>query len=221
MTVTWKKDAYAGQRCFVFGTGASLAWQNHEKLRQIQLNEFTLGVNGLYRWAGMLTPPDIYCFAEEKAFTIFGEAVNQLDTLRVAAVDDPENPREGWTLLRYNREQALPKGGWVSDEDELTSVAGRSNVIWSTALQVAYWLGFKDVYLLGVDGEGIHAYEIRDVLMHEDDGVSPSHRAILNTRLSSEQALLAYQRDGRNLVNLNPDSYVTAIPTMRLEDLVL
>jgi hypothetical protein len=221
MTITWKKDAYAGGRCFIFGTGASLAWMDHAKLRQIQLNEFTIGVNGLYRWAGMLKPPDIYCFAEERAFTLYGEAVNQLDTFRVAAVDDPENLREGWTLLKYNREPGLIKGGWVSAEAELTSVAGRSNVIWSMAIQVAYWLGFQDVYLLGVDGEGIHAYELRDVLLHQADGVSPSHRAILNTRQSSEQAFLAYERGDRNLVNLNPDSYVTAIPKMRLEDLAI
>jgi hypothetical protein len=121
MTITWKKDAYAGGRCFIFGTGASLAWMDHAKLRQIQLNEFTIGVNDL----------------------------------------------------------------------------------------------------LGVDGEGIHAYELRDVLLHQADGVSPSHRAILNTRQSSEQAFLAYERGDRNLVNLNPDSYVTAIPKMRLEDLAI
>jgi hypothetical protein len=95
---------------------------------------------------------------------------------------------------------------------------------------MVYWLGFKEVYLLGVDGEvprgvdgpRIHCYEIRDFCLgHISESRSNfSHRTTQSVRLAVSVAMAKYEEAGRKLVNCNVDSFVGGLPKMRLEDVI-
>ena len=81
-SLKWEKDAYAGQRCFIIGTGASIM---AEDLRPLA-DEFTMGCNGLFLWRGMPFTPTVYCMIDPPAFGMWHTQIEQLDTYRVAGL---------------------------------------------------------------------------------------------------------------------------------------
>jgi len=134
---------YQGERCFIIGNGPSLCNTDLSKLR----HEFTFGMNRIYM-----------AFPEMGFQTSFFVSINDLVIEQTAGdIQKLQMPR--FIAWRSHR--------WLQSEDDLfflyTSYTGPKfsrNItgrIWEgatvtfVAMQIAYFMGFKEVILIGVD----------------------------------------------------------------------
>ncbi|MEG1836467.1 MAG: 6-hydroxymethylpterin diphosphokinase MptE-like protein [Synergistaceae bacterium] len=145
------KDIHLGDRCFIVGTGPSL---NIEDLNLL-CNEYTFSVNSIYKTFDKTEWRPTYYLVQDEDVYRFRE------TEQIASV--PCKARfYGDTLIRYAgnehqiyyplnllpmRDNYLNNG--FSDDAYLEVVDGCS-VIYS-AMQIAVYMGFKQIYLLGCD----------------------------------------------------------------------
>lgn len=137
------RDTKKGERCFIIGNGPSLRSTDMSRLR----SENTIGMNR------------IYLMFEEIGFqTTYYLSINDL-VIEQCASDIQE--------LKMPRFVAWRSRKWLQPEDNLfflyTTYTGRkfgrnaAGRLWEgatvtyTALQVAYFLGFQEVILVGVD----------------------------------------------------------------------
>ena len=137
------KDTRRGERCFIVGNGPSLKQTDLSKLR----NEYTIGMNRIY-----------LLFPELGFTTSYYCCINDLVVEQCARdIQKMEVPRfVSWRARR-----------WLSPGDDLyflyTSYTGQkfacdlTGRLWEgatvtySALQLAYYLGFEKVILIGVD----------------------------------------------------------------------
>ena len=142
------KNKYSGERCFLFGTGPSLKYMDLSVFK----NEITFGVNSLlWKDTGVefnffgLTGKNKKCLNG-----IFGKKESVLFLFRTAArMYFKEYPwLDNVITLNTNglilQKKALP-------EDISKKVYGGGGTIIVPCLQVCFYLGFKEVYLVGCD----------------------------------------------------------------------
>lgn len=153
------KGKFAGKRCFIIGNGPSLTVADLERLK----NEYTFASNrifGLYErteWR-----PTFYCMQD---FALIKELVEELPKLipKVKYNFFPYNI-EGESLKKIGKEKNVFKfylnmvqfdeeKGPLFSEDISEQIYEGYTVTYA-AIQIALYLGFKEVYLLGVD----HSY---------------------------------------------------------------
>ena len=205
-SLKWEKDAYAGQRCFIIGTGASIM---AEDLRPLA-DEFTMGCNGLFLWKGLPFTPTVYCMIDHPAFGMWHKQIEQLDTYRVAGLRQldtwPKEDISNWHVIEQRRDMAVYDGYWNGYLPDFTWCAGRSNVVWSLSAQLAFWLGFGEVFMLGVDGgRRGHCYDYMDYLSgNKDIGSAIPGKGDLHIRKTVIESVKHFEDAGRKIINLNP-----------------
>lgn len=146
-------NLHKGKRCFIVATGPSLKIEDLDLLEQNQ--ELCISMNSIYEafdkteWR-----PDYYVISD---YRIFDEDKDLLDTLPVENKFFSDNSNSFWRTARekdiycyhhhyeycFNR---LPK---FSDDFSRKSYTGTT--VTYTCMQLAAYMGFKEIYLLGVD----------------------------------------------------------------------
>jgi hypothetical protein len=153
------RGMHAGQRCFVLGTGPSLANYDLSRLS----SEVVFGVNGLIRHAGISTfPPTYYALMDWGFFDEPESAKPFFDLLRektpgctyfVPSQFHSDIAKHGW--LPSERTRYIAMDGSFADAvpapiDLATFLPGTPNAV-QFALAAALFLGFSDIYVLGAD----------------------------------------------------------------------
>jgi hypothetical protein len=72
-------------------------------------------------------------------------------------------------------------------------------------LQLAYWMGFSTVLLVGVD----HRYqpgECNHFHPHYEHGMEPQEYDMTKALVAYRKAKAVYQKDGRRIINLTPNT---------------
>ncbi len=147
------KDKYKGQRCFIVATGPSLRIEDLEKLHEH--NEFCIGLNGIYhsftstRWR-----PNVFVMTDPSLIDL-KDIIENMD-VDVKFISD--NNMDYWkehhnknihqVHLRYSENK--PK----YSSDITKGIYSSCNVTYC-CLQLATYMGFKSIYLLGVDFNNI------------------------------------------------------------------
>jgi 6-hydroxymethylpterin diphosphokinase MptE-like len=151
------REQYKGlQRCFVIGNGPSL---NDTDLGKLQ-NEVSFGVNGIFlKFAETNFRPTFYVVedhlvAEDRADAINAlRGVTKLFPIYLAYCLD-----EGQDTIFFNHRprKSYPHGFDFSTDASKITYTGCT--VTFTCLQLAYCLGVKEIYLIGVD----HSYAVPD-----------------------------------------------------------
>jgi len=95
---------------------------------------------------------------------------------------------------------------------------GNCGTVIITALQILYYLGYREVYVAGVDlnysGEQTYFYDLGSAdRVHEADPLVQQRRPLMNEADAEfALALAAYERDGRKLVNVGAGGKLAALP---------
>lgn len=145
------KNKYEGKRCFVIGNGPSL---KIEDLERIQDNgEISFGCNRIYvmfdktKWR-----PSFYINQDPRVIRGCIDEIKALDKSQVKfikALGKKEYEIEGAIyfnfVIRYGKKK-LPK---FSDNPEKALYNGHT--VTYSAIQLAAYMGFKEIYLLGCD----------------------------------------------------------------------
>jgi len=216
------KDKHRGQKCIIIGNGPSLNKTDFELLRGVA----TFGVNGIFYADERLPEPlSFYVVEDTKVFEENTEAVlaygrERAGTFLLPTLYSPKlGENDSPILFRMN-------GGFYRKDDPSfcrprfsTNAAealycGQSVTIIN--LQLAYWMGFSEVGLIGMDFSyavpqgtqvsGIHYTSAGDDPNHFDPryfGAGKTwkdpqlHRVLANYQL----AKAIFESDGRRIVN--------------------
>lgn len=225
------RNRHQGERCFILGTGASLANVD----TRLVANEITFGMNLMCRDFGKLGfVPTYYVAEDEKIIRRCGAEIGELSGERVflpAYAKDwmPDSARP--VYLNYIRQDFDEFDIPFFGVDPGRRVWGSGSAAYM-AMQLAFYMGFSQVYLLGVDNNysALQKSKITatGVIYDRDD---PDHfeparfeRGVEWTLPQPEKqipayekALYAFSRNGRELINCSPKTRLKAIPYQTLK----
>jgi len=144
------RNRHQGERCFIIGNGPSLKKTDLSLLR----HEITFGMNRIYLMFEELGFPTTYFFA-----------INTL-VIEQCASEIRVLPMPKFLTWRSRRWMSGDTGalfvdtdyrGKESFSDDLTGRVFEGGTVTYVALQAAYWMGFQEVVLVGVD----HTYSTK------------------------------------------------------------
>ncbi len=163
------RNRHVGERCVIVGNGPSLNKLDLTKLR----NEYTIAVNGIFYAESMNFPPSYYVVEDS---SVINENLDRIREFRAGHKFFPtiyrelygETGEDNVTFFTMNRgfyaknspNFCTPR---FSTDASQRVFCGQSVTIIN--LQLAYWMGFSDVYLIGMD----FSYTIPDSAEVEGD----------------------------------------------------
>jgi hypothetical protein len=175
------KDKYKSKRCFIIGNGPSLNKLDLTKLK----GEYTFGVNAIYlNYEKMKFHPTFYVVEDNLVAEDRGTEINQykgpqykfFGTYLNYTLNKDENTMYMNVLRNYADQKNFPMFS-----DNCVRYLGVGGSVTYLCLQLAYYMGFEEVYMVGFD----HNYKIPenavitnrrntgfDILSTEDD---PNH----------------------------------------------
>ncbi|QOR65481.1 DUF115 domain-containing protein [Cytobacillus suaedae] len=143
------KDVHLNKRCFIIGNGPSLSIDDLTKLK----NDVTFAFNRIYylfdqtEWR-----PTYYCSEDDK--TIF-KSREEINNLKVENKFFPVNFPRDYKIQFNNAKYYVFKFGDRNVEpkfsDDIVKGIYWGNTVAYTAIQIAVYMGMKEIYLLGID----------------------------------------------------------------------
>ena len=153
------KNRYQGKRCFICATGPSLTQEDVEMLK----DEYTIGLNSICAmYPDTWWRPKFYVFQDYPVYEMYGDWFNKegktivfsgdplVDYVRGAKIKGkcirfPLN----WAYHCYTMRTG--KQAYVYFSDDCYEKVYSGYTVTYTAIQLAMYMGFKEIYLLGVD----------------------------------------------------------------------
>ena len=148
------KNIHRGERCFIIGTGPSLTTEDLELLK----DEICFGSNRIFEIYPRTTWRPTYYINQD--YPLLKKYVNEINELTPRAVFLPvdvkpsygQNPLANFFVLRHK--EFYP--GDAEFSENLHHYMGQGFTVTYGAIQMARYMGFSEVYLLGID----HNYSI-------------------------------------------------------------
>jgi len=226
------KDRHAGKRCYILGNGPSL---RHQDLSVLS-GEITFGVNGIFLLQGELGFLPTYYLVED--WLPAEDRADEINAMKGTIKFFPL--RLAYCLLPgpdvHYYHTADYRYWW--DPDFSTNAAScvfDSHTVIYHALQWAFFMGFSEVCLLGVDlSYQIPADTVREGMVFTSTTDDPNHfdkryfgrgyrwhnpleHAMLASFLAADRA---YQNDGRQIYNVGYGGRLDAFPRVPLPEMV-
>ena len=146
------KNIHKGKRCFIVGTGPSLRIEDLDRLKEY--HEICISMNGIYRaFEKTEWRPDYYVVSDLDATYYGKQDILDMNVANKFVADVAWNfgeEKDGlykWHLVRRWENGRLPE---FTTDFSKCSYAGRT-ITYDGGLQLAAYMGFKDIYLLGID----------------------------------------------------------------------
>ncbi len=148
------KNIHKGERCFIIGTGPSLAPDDLDKLK----DEITFASNRIYEaFSKTVWRPTYYVNQDCKLIRKFAREIKEIRVERKFLPIEARNlflkeKDISYFVLRH-------KDFYPGDSDfsvRINRFLGQGFTVTYGAIQIAYYMGFAKVYLLGID----HNYSI-------------------------------------------------------------
>lgn len=217
------RDTHVGERCFILGNGPSLKSTDLSKLK----NEFTIGMNRFYM-----------AFDELGFTTSLLLTVNDL-VIEQCAEDLRKLPIPTFVSWRGRK--------WIQPAENLSylytsydlprfsgNAAGRlweGATVTFVAMQLAYFLGFKQVCLIGVDHSFSTQGKPNTTIISEGD--DPNHfnpgyfgkgfrwqlPDLQTSEIAYTMAREAYKKEGREIIDATVGGKLTIFPKVEYESL--
>lgn len=211
------KDKHNGDRCFIVGSGPSLGKMDLSPLR----NEITFGLNRIY-----------LLFPKLGFSTTYYVSVNRLVIEQCAQeIEDLSMPKFiSWharDVIRFTSDMIFirdPYDGRRGFSKNPTSRIWEGATVTYVAMQIAYYMGFQTVVLIGVD----HSFTTKGT-PHEtvrSTGVDPNHfdpnyfgkdfrwqlPDLETSEKSYELAKLHFEQDGREILDATVGGKLQVFP---------
>ena len=213
-------NRHQGQRCFIIGNGPSL---NRMDLRPLA-NEFTFGLNRIY-----------LLFDEIGFVTTYYVSVNRL-VIGQCASEIQNLPTTKFICWRARRwVHAGPKLFFIRSIAEPCFMPDIRRGVWQgatvtyVAMQIAYYMGFDQVILIGVDHNFVTKGTPRTTIISAGD--DPNHFSpdyfgkgfrwqlpdLETSELAYRLAKWQYQSSGREILDATVDGKLDVFPKMSFE----
>ena len=229
--ITDFKDLHKGERCFIIGNGPSLNKLDLTKLK----NEITFGVNSIFlNYEKMGFNPTYYTVEDSHVIKERAEAIKNISgsikfipQYAYKIFGDRNDFIYINTILDYRRYKGFPY--FSTDISRRAWVGGTVSYI---NLQLAYYMGFKEIYLIGFD----HNYIIpqsanvsgANILSTADDpnhfhpdyfGKGFSWHVPLTERmeLCYLKSKYAFEQSGKKIINATAGGHLEVFPRADFE----
>ena len=247
------KDSHSGERCFILGNGPSL---KDLDLRMLQ-DEFTFTVNyfpllenclDLRSKAHVMIDGAFFGLREEMKGSgpLISENYRRLEKMGcpcfVPADAYPFLSHEAYDIeFRYVRIGKNILDGIVSDVDLTKDIYTGTNVI-QYVIQIAIYMGFREIYLLGCESTNILALlntalgkdtgQVHAYAKEKDDSDNTNAQIVDHWKMSKiiyDQYLLFAGFDfwtdycsgkGISLINCTPSSLITGMPRAQIDEVL-
>jgi CMP-N-acetylneuraminic acid synthetase len=168
--IEFVKDSYKGKRCFIVATGPSLAYKDLSFLKNeitiaLNLAPITLDIQGIRPTFNIIADKFQYPSFKE----VFKELTYKKNVKKIIVASACETfPEELKDEETYFFPKKLKQEKANFSENPIVNGFARGKTVAFDAIQLAYYLGFDEVYILGMDmdtnknwGENGHCYEIQ------------------------------------------------------------
>jgi len=210
------------KRCFIIGNGPSLKKTNLSLLK----NEYTFGLNRIYllfKDIGFET--SFYVSVNKLVLKQFEKDINKLNIPKFISSSGLKyiNEDKNTIFLRSLPEITFSK-------NPIRGVWHDSTVTY-TAMQIAYWMGFSEVFLVGID----HSFATKGkadktIISKGPDknhfidnyfgkGVKWQLPNLEGSELAYRMAKAQFERDGKKIVNATIGGKLEIFPRVKLESL--
>lgn len=221
-TITDFKDIHKGQRCFIIGTGPSL---NQIDFKLIK-DEILFGCNDLYEgYEQFGIKCKYYAISDNRVWNDHHEKLLNYDhTLFVmgkalALHDEIEYHQEIISDIVEIpvQDDALMWAKKRFPADMSKGLYGTGSVVADINLQIAYHMGFKEVYLLGVD----HDFSGKKQHFNDHETWANNLDTVLHYIHESYKVCnKEYKKVGKQIINCTPRSKETVFPKTTIEELL-
>lgn len=217
------KDRYAGERVVLMGNGPSLKTTNWDLVR----NEFTIGLNRIYLLRKeMGFYPSFYVCVKDLVIQQFASEIISLPCPKIL------DWISGRSLIQLDRGDlvGIPKiASKLEFHKDIINGWGTGYTVTFTAMQLAYFLGFRKVLLVGVDHNFVTSGPPRRNVV--STGEDPNHfhpdyfgkgvKWQLPDLEGSERAYrlakVAFEDDGREIVDCTVNGHLSVFRKSALD----
>jgi tetratricopeptide (TPR) repeat protein len=217
------KDRLRGRRCFVIGNGPSINRTNMRLLKQ----DYTIGSNRIYlHYAKMGFEPTFYCAVNPYVLEQFWPEIERLHSLKFLKGDVIHHVRNCWNTF------------FMESSAQHTFMTDLENARWCEgwtvtfcALQLAFYLGFDEVILVGVDHHFKAGGTPNELLTASGNdpnhfhpnyfgrGVQWQYPDLERSEASYDLAKEVYERHGRRILDATKDGKLTLFPKVEFDSL--
>jgi len=199
---------HAGERCFIIGNGPSLKKTDLSLLE----NEYSFGMNRIYLLFEKLGFHTTYFVSSnERVIEQFNQDIRLLPmpkflNWQTRALFEPDNESTHFFKLRLGFKDRF-------SPDLVHPISGGATVTY-VALQIAYFMGFSQVFLIGVD----HTFQYKGTpnrFVRQDQDVDANHFSpnyfpkgipwqipdLLHSEIAYQLAKESYEADGRQILD--------------------
>lgn len=148
------KNRHKNERCFIVATGPSLKISDLDKL--YENHEISISVNGIFK-AFDMTPwrPDYYTISDTYGVIQWKQEIINLEIKEIFIADmawifDSDEIKENMYKWHFQYEWKEGVAPDFSDDFSRYSYFG-TTITYEGALQLAAYMGFSEIYLIGVD----------------------------------------------------------------------
>ncbi len=142
------KNKYKGKRCFIIGNGPSLRASDLDKLK----NEYTFACNRIdLIFSETNWRPNFYCISDPSYFDIAKERCSHFDEIHTFLASDylRESARYSTNVTFYPFNRMYRKIPEFSMD--VSQIVYEGGTVTYVEIQLAVYMGFSEIYLLGVD----------------------------------------------------------------------
>ena len=219
------ENIHKGQRCFIIGTGPSLNKTNLSLIKE----EIIFGVNTLYRGLSKFgITCDYYAITDLDVWQKHFKNILGLDTvlfLSGGAGESYLSKKRFFQKFQKNEPFLVRDLGsmWSSkcfSKDLSMGTYNGDTIIIDICLQAAYYMGFKEVYLLGCDSDysGLHRFDGLITENLQGGGVTGDWSKVFD---SYEICKKIYEEDGREIINATVGGKLEIFKRKKLEEIIL
>ena len=216
-------NQHKGQRCFIIGNGPSLKQMDLNPLR----NEFTFGLNRIYLLFSELSFATTYLVSVNRL--VIDQSASEISALQIPKFIDWRS--RGVVGFDDHTVFLRSRYGSLGFSTNPSSYIYQGATVTYVALQLAYYMGFKDVYLIGVD----HNFVTKGTPHKEivSTGSDPNHFSgeyfgkgfrwqlpdLETSEMAYRLAREAFEQDGRQIMDATVGGKLKVYPKVQYRDL--
>lgn len=214
------KDKYLGQRCFIVATGPSLTIADLELIK----GEISFSMNSIcHLYEKTLWRPTYYGiqdgFVYDKMKDTIHNYYSNLDNVLIADTIQCEGYIKFPFNSFYNRYDADRRKFWVKFSDNAYAEVYNGFTITYSLIQIAIYMGFKEIYLLGVDcsyKKGVKNHVVESGHIDKYDYLLNYKRMVISYECAEKYA----KQNAISIINCTRGGMLEVFPRMKLEEVL-
>ncbi len=164
------KNKHIGERCFVIGTGPSLRADDLDTLKMNDIDSF--GTHRIYKIFELTSWRPTYYVAQD--YALIEQIQNEIKKVdcptKILPVNFKNNFGDGDEYMYYVLREYADSADRIHFSEKANRYISQGFTVTCASIQLAIWMGYSEIYLLGVD-HNYSSYLSKDGTVITDDKI--------------------------------------------------